>query len=68
MKKVFIIILVLASKIRFAQSNSNAYTDSIKAYQKNYCNTHEVVKGEDHKYLNFFAPDRTYRYLLLLKK
>ena len=68
MKKVFIIILVLVAKTGFAQSNSNAYADSIKAYQKNYCNTHEVVKGEDRKYLNFFAPDITYKVLASFEK
>lgn len=68
MKKGLLITLLLIAEIGFAQNNTNAYTDTIKAFQKNYINTHEIVKGEDRKYLHFFAPDETYKVLASFEK
>ncbi|TMI96097.1 MAG: DUF1684 domain-containing protein [Bacteroidetes bacterium] len=42
----------------FAQ---NSYSDSLQAYIDDYVKDHEVVKGEDRKYLNFFPIDESYR-------
>ncbi|MDN3654172.1 DUF1684 domain-containing protein [Ferruginibacter paludis] len=68
MKKTLIALLLLGN-VAFAQSNSHAaYIDTIKAFQKNYIDTHEVVKGEDRKYLQFFAPDETYKVLASFEK
>ena len=68
MKNVLLISLLVFGKISFAQNNTSVYSDSINAYQKNYINTHEVVKGEDRKYLHFFAPDSTYKVLAAFEK
>src|SRR5438034_745564 len=42
----------------FAQ---NSYSDSLQAYIDDYVKDHEVVKGEDRKYLIFFPIDESYR-------
>ncbi len=36
------------------------YTESIKAYQKNYIDSHEVVLGKDKKYFRFFPISKEY--------
>lgn len=43
----------------FAQKK-DFYTESIKAYQKNYVDSHEVVKGKDKKKFRFFPISKTY--------
>ena len=68
MKNVVLIALLVLGKIGLAQNSSTAYSDSINAYQKNYINTHEVVKGKDRKYVHFFAPDETYKVLANFEK
>lgn len=37
------------------------YIDSIKSYQKEYVDSHEVVKGKDRKYFRFFPISQTNR-------
>lgn len=44
----------------FAQ-HTTTYKDSIRAYIKKYVDEHEVVKGDDRKYLQFFPIDESYR-------
>ena len=68
MKNILLIALLVLGKIGLAQNTTTAYSDSINAYQKNYINTHEVVKGEDRKYVHFFAPDETYKVLANFEK
>jgi uncharacterized protein (DUF1684 family) len=68
MKNLTLILLLLLGKVVFAQTNASAYTDSLQAFQKNYINTHEVVKGEDRKYLHFFAPDESYKVMASFEK
>jgi uncharacterized protein len=36
------------------------YAESIKAYQKMYVDSHEVVKGKDKKYFHFFPINKAY--------
>ena len=36
------------------------YAESIKAYQKIYVDSHEVVKGKDKKYFHFFPINKAY--------
>ncbi|MDB5277958.1 MAG: hypothetical protein JWR61_2913 [Ferruginibacter sp.] len=67
MKRILIALLTLGN-VAIAQNNSHAFIDTIKAFQTNYINTHEVVKGEDRKYLQFFAPDETYKVLASFEK
>ncbi|MCW3091108.1 MAG: hypothetical protein JWP81_2177 [Ferruginibacter sp.] len=68
MKNILFISLLLLGKISLAQNKPSAYIDSINAYQKNYIDTHEIVKGEDRKYLDLFAPDSTYKVLADFEK
>jgi uncharacterized protein (DUF1684 family) len=68
MKNVFLITMLILAKISIAQHTINSYSDSIGAYQKNYINTHEVVKGNDRKQLQFFAADKSYDVLAAFKK
>src|ERR1044071_750577 len=59
MKKIFLILVALVSlKQSFAQSS---YKDSLQSYIDDYVKTHEVVTGDDRKYLGFFPIDETYR-------
>lgn len=68
MKNVLLIAVLLLSKLGLAQNNSSTYSDSIRTYQKNYINNHEVVKGKDRKYLQFFVPDEAYKVLVNFEK
>ena len=56
----FLILSLVLFFSSFAQQDRNHYTDSMKAYQVNYINTHEVVKKKDRKYFRFFPIDRSY--------
>ncbi|MBL7702203.1 MAG: DUF1684 domain-containing protein [Ferruginibacter sp.] len=47
------------SGLAFAQKK-DAYTESIKAYQKMYVDSHEVVKGKDKKHFRFFPINKDY--------
>ena len=58
MKQLFFFALVFCLQSSYAQKNYIAETE---AYQKNYIDTHEVVKGKDKKYFSFFAIDSNYR-------
>ena len=59
MKKVFCLaaVLFLCGNL-FAQDD--AYTKSMQTYQKNYVDTHEVVKKKDRKYFRFFPISSKY--------
>ena len=58
MKQIFFFALTFCIQYSYGQKNYIAETG---AYQKNYVDTHEVVKGKDKKYLSFFAIDSNYR-------
>ncbi|MBX2930856.1 MAG: DUF1684 domain-containing protein [Chitinophagaceae bacterium] len=49
----------------FAQEN---YQQKIKAYQKNYVQEHEVVKGKDKKNFKFFKPNSRYHVMATFTK
>ena len=49
----FICFIAIAQKEDF-------YVKQIKAYQKNYVTTHEVVQAKDKKYFRFFPVSRAY--------
>jgi uncharacterized protein (DUF1684 family) len=57
-------ILFLAAGIficGFASAQKkDPYTESIKAYQKMYIDSHEVVKGKDKKHFRFFPINKDY--------
>ena len=58
------IILLLSLSIFVSGLNAQVgkkYTDLMKAYQKNYVDSHEVVTGKDRKYFRFFPINQTNR-------
>lgn len=59
MHRFLLIVLSFAISINsFAQKEY--YTEQIKAYQKNYVDSHEVVPKKDKKYFRFFPPGYVY--------
>src|SRR5947207_15357403 len=59
MKKIFLILLALFSfYFSFSQSS---YKDSLQAYLDDYVKNHEVVTGDNKKYLQFYPVDENYR-------
>ena len=50
---------MLISGLAFAQKK-DFYAESIKAYQKIYVDSHEVVKGKDRKQFRFFPINKAY--------
>lgn len=58
MKTIFSACLFLFCATAFSQSK---YEDSVREFQKNYVQTHEVVQGEDKKAMQFYPVDRRYR-------
>ncbi|WP_462250145.1 DUF1684 domain-containing protein [Ferruginibacter sp.] len=60
MKKfIFLFTAIFCLQISFAQK-SKTYNDSIKAFQKTYVTSHEVVKTADRKFFRFYPADKTY--------
>lgn len=59
MKKIFFIFLFLFLTINvFSQET---YKDSLQQHINEYMKTHEVVKGDDRKFLQFYPINETYR-------
>ncbi len=59
-KKFLLAAGIFASVSVYAQKN-NVYVDSIKMYQQNYINSHEVVANKkDKKYFHFFPVSSKY--------
>jgi uncharacterized protein len=60
MKKfIFLFTAIFCLQISFAQK-SKTYSDTIKAFQKTYVTTHEVVKAADRKFFRFYTADKTF--------
>jgi len=57
MKHLFLFLLLLVSCVAFTQKK---YEDSLKAFQNNYVQTHEVVRGEDRRALQFYPVNKAY--------
>jgi uncharacterized protein (DUF1684 family) len=45
-----------------------SYRDSLENFQKNYVETHEVVKGPDREYFHFFKIDPKYKVIARFEK
>jgi uncharacterized protein len=58
-KYLFLIITIFCWQVSFAQK-AKTYADSIKAFQKTYVSSHEVVKAADRKFFRFYTADKTY--------
>lgn len=57
--KPFLFLLVFFLAVMNADSQS--YADSINRHFRDYTRQHEVVKGDDRQYLQFFPPDEAFR-------
>ncbi len=60
MKKIFFAAIVTFISCFAAAQKKDVYTESIKAYQKMYVDSHEVVKGRDIKHFHFFPINNNY--------
>lgn len=58
-KALLLAVVMCISGFAFAQKN-DTYTAAIKAYQKIYVDSHEVVKGKDKKQFHFFPINKNY--------
>lgn len=65
MKVVLFIPLLLASTLLFGQ---RTYEDSVQAFLANYVQTHEVVKGEDKKAMQFYPVNKSLRVVADVEK
>ena len=59
MKRVLLLALTF-SICNYIFAQKDPYVESIKAYQKNYIDSHEVVKKKDAKYFHFFPISSRY--------
>jgi uncharacterized protein (DUF1684 family) len=59
--KVFVTVFWLITYAIPVYCQPQPYYDSIRAFIQKYVNEHEVVKGNDRKFLQFFPPDESYR-------
>jgi uncharacterized protein (DUF1684 family) len=57
-KKLFTFILIAVTVASTAQQT---YKDSLNAFIKKYVDEHEVVTGDDKKYMSFFPVNKNYR-------
>lgn len=60
MKKIFLAAILTFLYCFAVAQKKDAYTESIKAYQKIYSDSHAVVQGKDKKYFRFFPISKTY--------
>jgi uncharacterized protein len=60
MKRISLLITLFFSILFSVAQKNKTYTDSIKAYQKNYAATHEVVTGKNKRYFRFYNADKTF--------
>ena len=68
MQKIFLLAVgIFFGNIIFAQKK-DFYVEQVKAYQKNYINTHEVVAKKEHKYFHFFPISKEYNVTCCFEK
>lgn len=60
MRKLFVFAALLFAVHIAAAQQKKSYADSLKAFQVNYVNTHEIVKEADRKYFSFYPVDALY--------
>jgi uncharacterized protein (DUF1684 family) len=54
-------LITLLFLLSIASSAQKTYNDSVQAFVKNYVDKHEVVIGEDRKFLDFYPVNSSYR-------
>lgn len=62
----FLLMTLVFSSVQAQKTKT--YLDSMKAYQKAYVDSHEVVKGKDRKYFRFFPISKDNRVLCRFEK
>jgi uncharacterized protein len=60
MKKILLLSTTIFIACFAISQKKDLYVESVKAYQKNYVDSHEVVQGKDKKYFRFFPINKTY--------
>lgn len=65
MKKLLLLLSLAAGTAAFAQTS---YRDSLRFHQFNYMKNHEVVKGNDVSYLQFFEIDPAFRVMAKVER
>lgn len=68
MKTVHFCILLFSLALSGKLFSQRSYHDSIKSYVDTYIKTHEVVTGDDKKFLHFFPIDEQYRVVANFEK
>ena len=58
-RSAFLFVALIVGSFAFAQKK-DSYVQELKAYQKNYVTTHEVVEKKDQKYFHFFPINKAY--------
>jgi uncharacterized protein (DUF1684 family) len=61
MKKIYSVLMLLCISYAASAQTGTAYTNGIKAFQKNYVATHEVVKGKERIFFRFYDADEKYK-------
>lgn len=67
MNKFFILAVAIFCFFN-AAGQSATYLQEIKAFQKNYVATHEVVPTAEHRYFNFFPVDESYKLMAVFTR
>ena len=68
MKHPGLIIIAIVFFSFNGAAQTKGYEDSIQAFQKNYVDSHEVVKNADKSFLTFYKADDDYRVIAKFKK
>jgi uncharacterized protein (DUF1684 family) len=60
MKHSILLTLLTMSSIILIAQKQTSYTDSLKAFQRDYVQNHEIVEGKDKEFFRFFPIDSNY--------
>lgn len=60
-QRVFLLAIIMFVSGFVCAQKKDIYTESIKAYQKMYVDSHEVVKGKDKRQFHFFPINKNYQ-------
>ncbi|UAY51260.1 DUF1684 domain-containing protein [Ferruginibacter albus] len=61
MRRLILFSFLLSGIVSFGQKNYGSYKDSLQKFREQYISTHDVVKGDDTSFLQFFPIDENYR-------
>jgi len=63
-----LLLLIIASFVSIISFAQQSYKDSIQAFIKNYADKHDVVTGDNKKYLSFYPVNQNYRVVAQFEK